>query len=137
MTTARLAHGARPGTLARGRAGHWRPHQLRAVASLLPEQTERRDANGRVSIVAAWVEEALSAGRRVVVLATGDPLYFGGIAAGLIAALGHERVQVVPTLSSVQLAAARLGLPWQDAKLVSVMPPMPASGCPVPATITA
>ncbi len=95
------------------------PHQLRVVASLLPEQTERRDANGRVTIVAAWVEEALSTGRRVVVLATGDPLYFG-IAAGLIAALGHERIQVVPTLSSVQLAAARLGLPWQDAKLVSV-----------------
>ena len=95
------------------------PHQLRAVASLLPERAERRDANGRISIVAAWVEEALSTGRRVVVLATGDPLYFG-IAAGLIAALGRERVQVVPTLSSVQLAAARLGLPWQDAKLVSV-----------------
>ncbi|HRW65651.1 MAG TPA: precorrin-6y C5,15-methyltransferase (decarboxylating) subunit CbiE, partial [Candidatus Competibacter sp.] len=95
------------------------PHQLRVVASLLPEQTERRDANGRVTIVAAWVEEALSIGRRVVVLATGDPLYFG-IAAGLIAALGRERVHVVPTLSSVQLAAARLGLPWHDAKLVSV-----------------
>lgn len=95
------------------------PHQLRAVATLLPERAERRDANGRVAIVAAWVEEALSAGRRVMVLATGDPLYFG-IAAGLIAALGRERIQVVPTLSSVQLAAARLGLPWQDAKLVSV-----------------
>lgn len=95
------------------------PHQLLAVASLLSEQAERRDANGRVTIVAAWVEEALSIGRRVVVLATGDPLYFG-IAAGLIAALGHEQVQVVPTLSSVQLAAARLGLPWQDAKLISV-----------------
>ncbi len=95
------------------------PHQLRAVASLLPEQAERRDANGRVATVAAWVEEALRAGRRAVVLATGDPLYFG-IAAGLIAALGREHIQVVPTFSSVQLAAARLGLPWQDAKLVSV-----------------
>ena len=93
-------------------------HQLHAVAALLPEHTEQRVSNGRATTIATWVEEAFALGQQVVVLATGDPLYYG-IAARLIDALGQDRVQVVPTLSSVQLAAARLGLPWQGAKLIS------------------
>lgn len=95
------------------------PHQLRAVDSLLREQAERRDSTGRIGAVAGWVAQALADGLHVVVLATGDPLCFG-IAGALIEKLGRERVVVLPHLSSLQLAAARLGLPWQDAKLVSV-----------------
>ncbi|HET6719844.1 MAG TPA: precorrin-6y C5,15-methyltransferase (decarboxylating) subunit CbiE [Rhodocyclaceae bacterium] len=95
------------------------PHQLRAVDSLLREQAERRDSTGRLGAVASWVEQALADQLTVVVLATGDPLCFG-IAGALIDKLGRERVVVLPHLSSLQLAAARLGLPWQDAKLVSV-----------------
>ena len=95
------------------------PHQLRAVDSLLREQAECRDSTGRLGAVAGWVEQALADGLHVVVLATGDPLCFG-IAGALIKQLGRERVVVLPHLSSLQLAAARLGLPWQDAKLISV-----------------
>lgn len=95
------------------------PHQLRAVDSLLSPSAERRDSTGRIGAVAGWVSQALADGLRVVVLATGDPLCFG-IAGTLIEKLGRERVVVLPNLSSLQLAAARLGLPWQDAKLISV-----------------
>jgi precorrin-6Y C5,15-methyltransferase (decarboxylating) len=95
------------------------PHQLRAVEALLPARTERRDATGRLTAVAGWVGQALADRLVVIVLATGDPLCFG-IAGMLIGRLGRERVVVVPTLSSLQLAAARLGLPWHDARLVSV-----------------
>ena len=95
------------------------PHQLRAVAAVLPTSAERRDSTGRLGAVADWVRDALAAHRVVVVLATGDPLCFG-IAGSLIRQLGRERVVVLPALSSLQLAAARLGLPWQDAALVSV-----------------
>jgi precorrin-6Y C5,15-methyltransferase (decarboxylating) len=63
------------------------------------------------------IDEA-SANRRVVVLASGDPCYFG-IGPALADRLGRERVEVVPHVSSVALAFARLGLSWQDARVVS------------------
>lgn len=94
-------------------------HQLSAIEGLLPATAERRDSTGRLGAVAGWVEQALADRLTVVVLATGDPLCFG-IAGSLIEKLGRESVVVLPNLSSPQLAAARLGLPWQDAKLVSV-----------------
>jgi precorrin-6Y C5,15-methyltransferase (decarboxylating) len=56
---------------------------------------------------------------RPVVLASGDPLFYG-IAHFLIKKLGPERVEVHPALSSMQLAFARAGLKWDDAALVSV-----------------
>lgn len=94
-------------------------HQLRAVARHLPASAEQRDSTGRLGAVAGWVAQAQAEGQKVVVLATGDPLCFG-IAASLIRQLGQDRVVVLPALSSLQLAAARLGLAWQDARLISV-----------------
>lgn len=57
--------------------------------------------------------------RRVVVLASGDPGFFG-IAKRLVGSLGKERVEIVPNLSSVQLAFARIKESWEDATFVSV-----------------
>ncbi len=57
--------------------------------------------------------------RRTVVLASGDPLFFG-IAGYLVRRFGPEHVEVIPHYSSVQLAFARLGDSWQDAELVSL-----------------
>lgn len=48
------------------------------------------------------------AGQQVVALASGDPL-LSGVGSTLIKVLGAERVTVVPVLSSVTLARARLG----------------------------
>ncbi|CAM4471210.1 precorrin-6y C5,15-methyltransferase (decarboxylating) subunit CbiE [Paenibacillus typhae] len=56
---------------------------------------------------------------RAVVLASGDPLFFG-IAGYLVRRFGSQRVEVIPHYSSVQLAFARLGDSWQDAELVSL-----------------
>jgi precorrin-6Y C5,15-methyltransferase (decarboxylating) len=55
---------------------------------------------------------------RPVVLASGDPCYFG-IAPYLAARLGRDRVRVEPHVSSVQLAFARLAVGWQDAVVLS------------------
>jgi precorrin-6Y C5,15-methyltransferase (decarboxylating) len=55
----------------------------------------------------------------VVVLASGDPLFYG-IGKALIERLGPGMLQVHPGLSSMQLAFARVGLSWEDASLVSV-----------------
>ncbi len=60
----------------------------------------------------------LAVRKRVVVLASGDPLCFG-IGARLVEAFGPERVRVLPHPSAAQLAFARLGLPWHDAVVLS------------------
>jgi precorrin-6Y C5,15-methyltransferase (decarboxylating) len=70
----------------------------------------------------AWIAQVAAAsdmGRRVVVLATGDPLFYG-IGARLIAQLGIERLEIYPHLTSLQMACARLGVSWDDATWVSV-----------------
>jgi precorrin-6B C5,15-methyltransferase / cobalt-precorrin-6B C5,C15-methyltransferase len=56
--------------------------------------------------------------RRCVVLASGDPCFFG-IGPLLAERLGPERVEIIPQPSSVALAFARLGLAWQDATVLS------------------
>jgi precorrin-6Y C5,15-methyltransferase (decarboxylating) len=52
------------------------------------------------------------------VLASGDPGFFG-IVRRLSERLGPERLDVRPAPSSIALAFARLGLPWDDALVVS------------------
>ncbi|HVA87421.1 MAG TPA: precorrin-6y C5,15-methyltransferase (decarboxylating) subunit CbiE [Candidatus Saccharimonadales bacterium] len=60
------------------------------------------------------VERLRQATGSVVVLASGDPDWYG-IGPLLAEQLGRERVRILPNLSSVQLAFARLGLSWHDA----------------------
>ena len=54
----------------------------------------------------------------VVVLASGDPGFFG-IVRLLAEWFGHDSLRVLPGISSVALAFARAGLPWDDAVTVS------------------
>jgi precorrin-6Y C5,15-methyltransferase (decarboxylating) len=60
------------------------------------------------------------AGRAVVVLASGDPMH-SGIGGSLTRLLGHERVRVLPGLSAVSLACARLGWSVEDTEVVSLV----------------
>lgn len=57
--------------------------------------------------------------RRVVVLASGDPNFYG-IAAFLGARLGRERIRIHPNVSAMALAFARARVPWDEAVLRSV-----------------
>ena len=57
--------------------------------------------------------------KSVVILASGDPLFFG-IGRLLLASFDAEQIQFYPHFSSVQLAFNRLKVPWQDASLISV-----------------
>ncbi len=54
----------------------------------------------------------------VVVLASGDPLFFG-LGRLLLEAFSPAQLTFHPHLSSVQLAFNRLKLPWQDARIMS------------------
>ncbi|MFN8556888.1 MAG: precorrin-6y C5,15-methyltransferase (decarboxylating) subunit CbiE [Dehalococcoidia bacterium] len=66
----------------------------------------------------AAIENARQEGGCAVVLASGDPLFFG-IGEALGRRLGREALHVLPAPSSVQLAFARIGLSWQDAEVLS------------------
>lgn len=57
--------------------------------------------------------------RRVMVLASGDPL-FHGIGRQLGAILGRDRIIVLPNISSVQYLFARLAIPWDDVLFFSL-----------------
>ncbi len=92
---------------------------LDLVALRLPSRVEQRAMDGLLGRVPEWVRAARGAGQRCVVLATGDPLCHG-IGAFLIQRLGTDGVEVLPTTSTLQLAFARLGKPWQAARIVSV-----------------
>ncbi|XVQ81882.1 precorrin-6y C5,15-methyltransferase (decarboxylating) subunit CbiE [Microbispora siamensis] len=58
--------------------------------------------------------------RAVAVLASGDPMFFG-VGATLARLLGPERLRVLPHVSSVTLACARLGWPAEGVETVSLV----------------
>ena len=76
-------------------------------------------ASDRPEQIFAPLEQALAAGRSAVLLASGDPLWFG-IGRLLLQQFGPERLRFHPAPSSLQLAFARIGRPWQDASWISL-----------------
>jgi precorrin-6Y C5,15-methyltransferase (decarboxylating) len=56
---------------------------------------------------------------KVVVLASGDPLFYG-IGARMAGALGARRVRIYPNISSVAAGFARIKEPWNDAAIISL-----------------
>ncbi len=54
-----------------------------------------------------------------IVLASGDPLWFG-IGRSLLDNFSRERLHFHPAPSSIQLAFARIGRPWQDSTWISL-----------------
>ncbi|GAB4523192.1 MAG: bifunctional cobalt-precorrin-7 (C(5))-methyltransferase/cobalt-precorrin-6B (C(15))-methyltransferase [Roseibium sp.] len=58
-------------------------------------------------------------GRRVAVLATGDPMWFG-IGSSLLKHFEPAEMSVLPSLSAFQLAAARMGWAIQETECLSV-----------------
>ncbi len=85
-----------------------------------PDYTgERLSMRQGIGAVARRLREAFDAGRRAVVLASGDPLCYG-IGSSLRRTFAAEDLEIVPAPSAYQLAFAALGEPWHDAALLSV-----------------
>jgi precorrin-6Y C5,15-methyltransferase (decarboxylating) len=57
--------------------------------------------------------------KRIVVLASGDPNFYG-VASYLTNKLGKAIVEIIPNVSAMQIAFARIKESWDDAALVSV-----------------
>jgi precorrin-6Y C5,15-methyltransferase (decarboxylating) len=106
--------------------GSSRQHEDLAPAALSGTQVELW---GRIDELAELCSERSAEGTRVCVLASGDPGFFG-IVRVLSARLGRERLEVHPAPSSITLAFARVGLPWDDAVIATChgRPIEPAAG---------
>ncbi|MGW2699763.1 precorrin-6y C5,15-methyltransferase (decarboxylating) subunit CbiE [Streptomyces sp. NPDC001340] len=83
----------------------------------LPEGTERI-VLGPLAPALETIAEYVGKELPVVVLASGDPGFFG-IVRALAERFGAGRLDVRPGVSSVATAFARIGLPWDDAVVVS------------------
>lgn len=91
----------------------------RQLAAFADHPAEKLVIAGPLEPLFGRLAEARGLGRRPVVLADGDPLFFG-VGERLAAFFGPDSLIFWPSLSSVQLAAARLGLPWREAAFVSL-----------------
>ncbi|MEV7386254.1 precorrin-6y C5,15-methyltransferase (decarboxylating) subunit CbiE [Streptomyces sp. NPDC091215] len=86
-------------------------------AAQLPAEAERI-VLGPLAPALDTIEEYVGKDRPVVVLASGDPGFFG-IVRVLAERFGADRLDVRAGVSSVAAAFARVGLPWDDAVVVS------------------
>lgn len=81
-------------------------------------------------IVKADIQEVLNqiaahAGhKKVAVLVTGDPAVFS-LAQPVLNRFGREACEIIPGVGSVQVAFARIGLGWLDARIISAHEKIP------------
>ncbi len=87
--------------------------------NLVPELTAERRRIGPDLQEAVRLLEAEAGRKRIVVLASGDPLFYG-VARYLCDRLGKERFEVLPHVSSMQLAFARVKESWEEAFLTNL-----------------
>lgn len=89
-----------------------------ALLDLFPDYSGERliiDDHHPGSMVSALEE----GDRRAVVLASGDPLFFG-VGRYLLRNLPDELIEFLPNVTSVQYAFAKIREPWDDAVFISV-----------------
>lgn len=65
------------------------------------------------------IRRLADSGKTIAVLVSGDPGFYSMLVK-LKEYFRPDELAVIPGVSSVQLAFARLGLPWQEARLISV-----------------
>ncbi len=89
------------------------------LLELFPDcPAERILVQSDIAAVLQQIATRRAAGQRVAVLVSGDP-GLHSLAANVTEHFGREQCEVVPAVSSVQVAFARLGLDWADARILS------------------
>ena len=94
----------------------------------------RVEVGGDVAALLEQIAVYHAAGQRVVALVSGDPGLFS-LGRNIVERFGRENCQVIAAVSSVQVALARLGLDWGDARIISAharrpeLTPQELAGC--------
>jgi precorrin-6B C5,15-methyltransferase / cobalt-precorrin-6B C5,C15-methyltransferase len=86
--------------------------------SYFPQHPARRIVFSDLSLALQEVRTCWTRGERIVILASGDPLFFG-LGRLLLNEFPTDAIAFHPHLSCVQLAFNRLKMPWQDACTIS------------------
>lgn len=89
--------------------------------SYFPDHTAQKLPLGDLSAAIEQIQHHLthSPAPKIVILASGDPLFFG-LGRLLLTTFPAEQLTFYPHLSSVQLAFSRIKVPWQDANIISL-----------------
>ncbi|MBN1141270.1 MAG: precorrin-6y C5,15-methyltransferase (decarboxylating) subunit CbiE [Deltaproteobacteria bacterium] len=91
-----------------------RPHHLALFPDFPGEKVVFHDGPAEI------MEFLRTTERKVAVLSSGDPLFFG-LGSQLLRNLPEELLEFVPNVSSVQYAFAKIRIPWEDAVFVSLI----------------
>jgi precorrin-6B C5,15-methyltransferase / cobalt-precorrin-6B C5,C15-methyltransferase len=83
------------------------------------EHPARKVVLGNLSTVMQSIDRDIQAQENIVILASGDPLFFG-IGRLLLQKIPAHLLHFHPHLSSIQLACNRLKMSWQDVKVISL-----------------
>jgi precorrin-6Y C5,15-methyltransferase (decarboxylating) len=84
-----------------------------------------KDSRARKKIIGKDIDGVINFVRqemknqRIVVLASGDPMYFG-IGRRFVKAIGDRNLRVYPNISSVAAVFARIKEPWDDVRVISL-----------------
>lgn len=89
------------------------------IRQIPPSDGERIVVSGGLDELRDTIDELPDDQGNSVLLASGDPLFYG-ITRYLLESLGKERFEVVPHVSTMQLAFARVKESWDDAYLTSL-----------------
>lgn len=90
----------------------------RALAAFAPAGAVTKTIDKDIHGVLAFIKHQLTTAD-VTVMVSGDPGFYSLLTA-LRQHFGPDKLEVIPGISSVQLAFARLASPWQDARLMSL-----------------
>jgi len=92
----------------------------RRLVELFPDyRGEKLLVDAHIEPLLDQLEAAWRLGRKVAVLVSGDPGLYS-LAERLLRRFGRENCRVTPAVSSVQTAFARLGLSWDNVRVISV-----------------
>jgi len=94
------------------------PHCLELVRNVeFAKPVQMLTVSGALDEIVRRIEE--NSDKRIVVLAVGDPLFYG-TARYLWEKLGKERFEIIPHVSMMQMAFARVKESWEDAFLANL-----------------
>jgi len=91
---------------------------LRLVELFPDHRGERLLVDAHIEPLLDRLERAWRLGRKVAVLVSGDPGLYS-LAGRLLERFGRENCRVTPAVSSLQAAFARLGLSWDNVRVIS------------------
>jgi len=88
------------------------------LLDLCPEATAERIPVGKdMEAIMQVIADRREKGR-VAILVTGDPGLYS-LAASVVQRFGREACEIVPGISALQTAFARLGIGWEEARVIS------------------